>query len=220
MQGPQREKALNHQGGKKVSAPLPRPIRPVWRLLTPPPPRSSRLASYLEAEPNRQAAAAQATQAKLDELNAEIARLDAAANGQGGGGGKRRLEDSAYVEQSRAMVEGVKDAVREAMLAKRKKAKLAAKGGAVEESDVGKGAKVGVEVERVGNEASKGEEPKGQEAAKGGITKSEVANDEVAAEAEVSAKENHSASEEVEKKAATEEEVAKPAAKPRGRARK
>ena len=86
-------------------------------------PPSRRLAAYLEAEPDRQAAASKATQAKLDELNAEIARLDAVSSGAGG---KRRLDDNAYVEQSRALVEGVKDAVKEAMLAKRKKAKLAA----------------------------------------------------------------------------------------------
>ncbi|GJN94188.1 hypothetical protein Rhopal_007262-T1 [Rhodotorula paludigena] len=116
---------------------------------------AQRLATLLEAEPDRLAAAAQAKQKKLEELQAEIKRLEqqagieqpvastssAAASGasagaeeraegkQAGGSGagvKRRLEDSKYVEESKEIVSGVKDAVRAAMLKKRKKAKTAA----------------------------------------------------------------------------------------------
>ncbi|GAA5949585.1 hypothetical protein JCM21900_002460 [Sporobolomyces salmonicolor] len=104
---------------------------------------AQRLANYLATEPDRQAAAAKAAQEKLDELNAEIKRLERAAgvaaaaasgpaeaSGSGeasssgsGGGVKRRLDDQKYVEESREIVSGVKDAVRAAMLKKRKKAK-------------------------------------------------------------------------------------------------
>lgn len=70
-----------------------------------------RLATYIQAAPLRESAARAVAQAKLEELNEEIRKLDANANG--GGGVKRRLEDSKFVEESREMVEGVKDAVRE-----------------------------------------------------------------------------------------------------------
>lgn len=100
----------------------------------------------LEAEPDRLAAEAQAKQKRLDDLHAQIKRLERQAgfeNGApsaaastsgsvsgagaseagprpdapvavkgGAGGQKRRLEDSKYVEESREIVSGVKDAVR------------------------------------------------------------------------------------------------------------
>lgn len=103
-----------------------------------------RLAAYIKSEPDRKAAAATAAQERLDALNQEIARLD------GQTGAKRRLEDTEYIEESREIVEGVRDAVKEgelalsalskgmgpngaplsraAMMKKRKKAKLAAAG--------------------------------------------------------------------------------------------
>ncbi|GAA5982790.1 hypothetical protein JCM10908_006791 [Rhodotorula pacifica] len=118
---------------------------------------AQKLAALLEAEPDRLAAEAQAKQKRLDDLNAEIKRLerqagvDAAASPSGSGSGsgsaqasgsgegprsdapvavkggaggqKRRLEDSKYIEESKEIVSGVKDAVRAAMLKKRKKNK-------------------------------------------------------------------------------------------------
>ncbi|GAA6041393.1 hypothetical protein JCM8097_005222 [Rhodosporidiobolus ruineniae] len=106
---------------------------------------AQKLAKLLESEPDRLAAAAQEKQKKLDELNAEIARLERAAGveagpvastsaaaggegegkitGGGSGGVKRRLDDQVFVEQSREIVGNVKDAVRAAMLKKRKKTK-------------------------------------------------------------------------------------------------
>ncbi|GAA6011205.1 hypothetical protein JCM10207_005538 [Rhodosporidiobolus poonsookiae] len=112
---------------------------------------AQKLAKLLESEPDRLAAAALAKQQKLDELNAEIARLERQAGvepssapvastssssasaagaekdgdvqGKGQGGVKRRLDDQKYVDQSREIVGNVKDAVRAAMLKKRKKAK-------------------------------------------------------------------------------------------------
>lgn len=66
-----------------------------------------RLAASIAAEPDRKAAAALATQAKLDALNLEIARLDTASHG------KRRLDDHEFVEASKDIVDGVRDAVKE-----------------------------------------------------------------------------------------------------------
>lgn len=102
---------------------------------------AQRLAKLLESEPDRQAAAAKAAEAKLEALNNEIKQLERAAgvpsstpvaSGSGsttadssaatGGGTKRRLDDSKYVEESREIVSGVKDAVKAAMMKKRKKA--------------------------------------------------------------------------------------------------
>ncbi|KAL8293180.1 hypothetical protein RQP46_000874 [Phenoliferia psychrophenolica] len=78
---------------------------------------AQKLAAYISAEPDRKASAALAAQEKLNALNLEIARLDNTS--------KRRLDDHEFVEESRDIVEGVKDAVKEAMMKKRKKAKLA-----------------------------------------------------------------------------------------------
>ncbi|GAA5964243.1 hypothetical protein JCM3765_002781 [Sporobolomyces pararoseus] len=104
---------------------------------------AQRLVKLLESEPDRQAAAAKAAEAKLEALNNEIKQLERAAgvessapiatgsgsaeastSGGGGGGGgiKRRLDDTKYIEESREIVSGVKDAVRAAMMKKRKKA--------------------------------------------------------------------------------------------------
>lgn len=94
--------------------------------------RLYRLAKLLESEPDRLAAAALAKQHKLDELNAEIKRLErqagvdaaqsgtveasgsgsAPSNASGGGGGNKRKLDAHYVEESREIVSGVKDAVK------------------------------------------------------------------------------------------------------------
>ncbi|KAM0753800.1 hypothetical protein T439DRAFT_377941 [Meredithblackwellia eburnea MCA 4105] len=87
---------------------------------------AKKLAAYISSAPDRAAAQAQAAQEKLATLNAEIERLDAAASGSN----KRRLDDHKYVEESKGIVEGVRDAVKEAMKAKRKKAKLDAEAAA------------------------------------------------------------------------------------------
>ncbi|GAA5836369.1 hypothetical protein JCM11251_001474 [Rhodosporidiobolus azoricus] len=114
---------------------------------------AQKMAKLLESEPDRLALAAQQKQQKLDELNAEIQRLERAAGvepstsisaagpsasgsgsgiggkkeekvtGNGQGGVKRRLDDQKYVEESRAINSNVKDAVKAAMLKKRKKNK-------------------------------------------------------------------------------------------------
>jgi tRNA C32,U32 (ribose-2'-O)-methylase TrmJ len=68
------------------------------------------LAAYIESEPQRKAAAVAAQAEKVENLTNEINRLDHAV---GGGTNKRRLEDTKYVEESREMIEGVKDAVKE-----------------------------------------------------------------------------------------------------------
>ena len=91
---------------------------------------SRRLAKLLESEPDRQAAAAKQAEAKLEQLNNEIKQLERAAGVEssssgpvasgsgeasgsaGGSGTKRRLDDTKYVEESREIVSGVKDAVR------------------------------------------------------------------------------------------------------------
>ncbi|BGP52118.1 hypothetical protein JCM10450v2_008089 [Rhodotorula kratochvilovae] len=59
----------------------------------------------------------------------EDASRPAVASGSAGGsgvGGKRRLDDAKYVEESKEIVSGVKDAVKAAMMKKRKKANTAA----------------------------------------------------------------------------------------------
>ncbi|KAK4051545.1 hypothetical protein OIV83_002685 [Microbotryomycetes sp. JL201] len=76
---------------------------------------AQKLAEYIQSAPVREQAQKAQAQAKLDALNAEIQRLS------GEGGQKRRLEDNEYIEQSKEIVEGVKDAVKLAMLKKRKK---------------------------------------------------------------------------------------------------
>lgn len=99
---------------------------------------AERLAKYLEGETDRKAAKAKAAAEKLEKLKAEIKRLDenlagesaASSGGAGGATGastsKRKLDDHEFVEQSREMVENVRDAVKEAMMRKRKKAKTEA----------------------------------------------------------------------------------------------
>lgn len=75
--------------------------------------RARRLAAYIQSAPDRAAAQAQQAQTKLDALNAEIARLDGATSQ------KRRLDDHEFVEESKEIVEGVRDAVKEGELRER-----------------------------------------------------------------------------------------------------
>lgn len=124
-----REKVVDDQRGTEVR-PFPNSRLEPKQLN---PHRPYRLAKLLESEPDRQAAAAKAAEAKLEALNQEIRQLERAAGVEpsssagpvasgsgsgepakatGGAGTKRRLEDSKYVEESREIVSGVKDAVR------------------------------------------------------------------------------------------------------------
>ncbi|KAJ7583637.1 telomere stability and silencing-domain-containing protein [Mycena floridula] len=83
---------------------------------------AKKLAEYLEAEPQRQAAKAEASKAKLEALEKKLGMNgsgDAAAAAK-----KYRFEDTSYLEQSKDLVDGVKSAVSLALLKKKKKAKL------------------------------------------------------------------------------------------------
>lgn len=64
------------------------------------------MAEYLEAEPARKKAAAEATKTKLEQLERKLASSEDVVEGK-----KRRFEDTEYIEQSREIVENVKSAV-------------------------------------------------------------------------------------------------------------
>ncbi|KDE07130.1 hypothetical protein MVLG_02535 [Microbotryum lychnidis-dioicae p1A1 Lamole] len=134
---------------------------------------ATKLAEYIQAAPDRLAQQKKEAQAKLNALNAEIERLDkgihskpstsasssasASASGSGSGSGsngvgmtagqKRKLEESKFVKESKELNEGVRDAVKLAMMKKRKKNKTvetteavpATTSGSSEEEDPGKG---------------------------------------------------------------------------------
>ncbi|KAH8831295.1 telomere stability and silencing-domain-containing protein [Flagelloscypha sp. PMI_526] len=91
------------------------------------------LAEYLEGEPQRAAAKAEAQKKKLENLEKRLGIETSAAgsSSQAGpsdepapvAGKKHRMDDSEYFETSRDIVDGVKSAVTAALLKKRKKAK-------------------------------------------------------------------------------------------------
>jgi len=93
---------------------------------------AKKMAEYLEAEPLRKKAAAEAQKAKLETLERQLGIVPP---GQGHkpelvdssviAGKKHRFDDTEYLEQSRDLVDGVKSAVAAGLLRKRKKAKLA-----------------------------------------------------------------------------------------------
>jgi hypothetical protein len=69
-----------------------------------------RLAEHLEKEPERQKAAQEAKRAKLEALERKLG-----INGDGvadQAGKKHRLDDTEYIEQSREIVDSVKNAVK------------------------------------------------------------------------------------------------------------
>ena len=68
-----------------------------------------RLAEYLEKEPERKKEAAEAQRAKLEALEK---KLGIANEGQPPTGAKRRFDDTEYLEQSRDIVDSVKNAVK------------------------------------------------------------------------------------------------------------
>jgi len=103
---------------------------------------AKKLAEYLEGEPARKRAAADAQKAKLDALEKKlgIAPSTSAATGDEEprastsklndgvapeplAGKKHRFDDTEYLEQSREIVDGVKSAVTAALFKKRKKVK-------------------------------------------------------------------------------------------------
>ncbi|KAH9178392.1 telomere stability and silencing-domain-containing protein [Lactarius sanguifluus] len=86
------------------------------------------LAEYLEQEPARKKAAAEAQRAKLEALERRLG-IDKDAGPSSGGdssqviGKKHRFDDTEYLEQSRELVDNVKSAVAAGLRKKRKKAK-------------------------------------------------------------------------------------------------
>lgn len=89
---------------------------------------AKKLAEYLEQEPARKKAAAEAQRAKLEALERKFG-IDKDAGPSSGGdsaqaaGKKHRFDDTEYLEQSRDLVDNVKSAVTAGIRKKRKKAK-------------------------------------------------------------------------------------------------
>lgn len=73
----------------------------------------SRLAEYIESEPLRKKAQQEAQRAKLEALEKKLSMAPGAPGGSSDQavGQKRRLEDTEYIEQSREIVDNVKNAV-------------------------------------------------------------------------------------------------------------
>ena len=67
-----------------------------------------RLAEYIESEPVRKKAEAEAKKAKLEALEK---KLGISKDGESSQDKKRRLDDDEYIEQSKEIVENVKNAV-------------------------------------------------------------------------------------------------------------
>jgi phage protein D len=74
-----------------------------------------RLAEYLEHEPARKKAAAEAQRAKLESLERKLGIEGGASSSSNGdtqvAGKKHRFDDTEYLEQSRELVDNVKSAV-------------------------------------------------------------------------------------------------------------
>jgi hypothetical protein len=94
---------------------------------------AKKLAEYLESEPERVAAKAEAQKAKLEALERRLGidnSSDAGPSKTGAdeppklAGKKHRFEDTEYLEQSRELVDNVKSAVSAALLKKKKKVKV------------------------------------------------------------------------------------------------
>lgn len=102
-----------------------------------------RLAEYLESEPERLAAQAEAQKAKREVLERKLGINNNAASSSLSAakpsvdynpppfifaGKKHRFDDSDYLEQSREISKGVRNAVSSALLKKRKKVKVSSGG--------------------------------------------------------------------------------------------
>jgi len=96
---------------------------------------AKKLAEYLESEPERLAAKAEAQKAKLEALERKLGIEPSSSNSlevgpgatdtsAGLAGKKRRFDDTEYIEQSRELTENVKSAVSAALLKKKKKPKM------------------------------------------------------------------------------------------------
>ncbi|KAJ7271892.1 telomere stability and silencing-domain-containing protein [Mycena haematopus] len=97
---------------------------------------AKKLVEYLESEPERLKAKADAQKAKLEALERKLgieppSKTGTPVAGPSGAseppvlaGRKHRFDDTEYLEQSRDLVDGVKSAVSAALLKKKKKAKL------------------------------------------------------------------------------------------------
>jgi len=105
---------------------------------------AKKIAEYLESEPQRLAAKAEAQKAKLEALERKLG-IDRPSSSTSGSksddppvlaGKKHRFDDTEYLEQSREIVDNVKSAVSMALLKKRKKAKLDGNGGNKAETEV------------------------------------------------------------------------------------
>ncbi|KAI4518313.1 hypothetical protein K525DRAFT_259740 [Schizophyllum commune Loenen D] len=98
---------------------------------------AKRLAEYLESEPERAAAKAEAQKAKLQALERKLGLEPSGGEPSGSGSGskraatdadaapapkKKRFDDTEYLEQTRELTDGVRNAVAAALLKKRKKA--------------------------------------------------------------------------------------------------
>ncbi|EJD49645.1 hypothetical protein AURDEDRAFT_112473 [Auricularia subglabra TFB-10046 SS5] len=88
---------------------------------------AQKLATYMEAEPDRKKAAADARKAKLAALEKQLGidpkNPNAQTDAEPQVGQKRRFEDTKFLEETQELVEGVRDAVAAGLLKKRKKAK-------------------------------------------------------------------------------------------------
>jgi len=112
---------------------------------------AKKLVEYLESEPERLKAKADAQKAKLEALERKLgieppsktgAPVAGPSKASGSGedppvlaGRKHRFDDTEYLEQSRDLVDGVKSAVSSALLKKKKKAKLIHTASPPEKSD-------------------------------------------------------------------------------------
>ncbi|KAI1797483.1 telomere stability and silencing-domain-containing protein [Ganoderma leucocontextum] len=82
---------------------------------------AKRLAEYIESEPLRKKAQQEAQRAKLETLERKLGISADGSSSDPVAGKKHRLEDNEYIEQSREIVDNVKNAVSSAMLKKKKK---------------------------------------------------------------------------------------------------
>jgi len=91
---------------------------------------AKKMAEYLESEPLRKKAAADAQKAKLEALERQLGIVPGRPTGPDiqdsslVAGRKRRFDDTEYLEQSKEIVDGVKSAVAAGLLRKRKKGKV------------------------------------------------------------------------------------------------
>lgn len=106
-----------------------------------------RLADYIEHEPARLAAKAEAERLKLENLERKLGIMPSSSSknpettAEVSSGKKHRFDDTEYLEKSNELKEGVKNAVSAALLKKRKKAKVVPEGSADTKEVVPKDAK-------------------------------------------------------------------------------